>query len=178
MSGINLPNIFRRRKVEPKPHVIPAPEPEFQIPYWITIALTYMGTTEIPGPGSNSLIDEFLEHVGMPSDDDIAWCSAFANHCVIKAGVTGTGKPNAKSFANDPNFIKLDKWMLGCIGVYDRGTEAWMGHVGFPLDTKGKWDRLLGGNQSNRVGINNYDNGKLVGYYWPKGVPYGKIIQE
>ena len=176
MSGLNLPNIFKKRVV-PVPlydtsTTTPAfPPPEFEIPYWLTIALTQVGTTEIVGPsGSNSKIEEYLEVVGMPADDDIAWCAAFANWNLVKAGYKGTGKANAQSFLHDKNFIKLAEPRLGCIVVLKRGTEPWMGHVGFWLDMHKKYIRLLGGNQSNRVGINNYkdDNDTVMGYFWPK----------
>jgi uncharacterized protein (TIGR02594 family) len=172
MSGLNLPNIFRRKKtVPPSPIPEPIQEEKYVIPKWVTIALTFMGTTEIPGPGSNSKIDEFLESVGMPSDDDIAWCSAFANWIMMEADLPGTGKPNAQSFLHSSNFIKIDEPRLGCIVVLKRGNEPWMGHVGFYLDHHKGYIRLLGGNQANRVGINNYGTDKVMAYLWPKSIP-------
>ena len=137
MSGLNLPNIFRRKKVKPVPSPIQPPnpwpehlKPEYEIPYWVTVALTQVGVKEIVGPsGSNPDVEKYLKVVGMPADDDIAWCSGFANWCLIEAGYKGTGKANAQSFLHDDNFIKLDKPRLGCIVVLKRGTEPWMGHV-------------------------------------------------
>lgn len=169
MTGLNFPRF--KKKVEPTPPLPPTPEdllPEFKIPYWLTIGLTQIGTTEIPGPGSNSKIDEYLKVVGMPADDDIAWCAAFANWNLVKAGYKGTGKANAQSFLHSDNFTKLYQPRLGCIVVFKRGSEPWMGHVGFYLDMLKGYIRLLGGNQANRVGINNYGKVKVMGYFWPK----------
>ena len=171
MSGLNLLR-FKKRKVNPFNDVTTTTpvivEPKYKIPPWLTVALTQMGTTEIPGPESNSRIDEYLKVVGQPADDDIAWCAAGANWCVVESGYKGTGKANAQSFMHDSNFIKLDKPRLGCIVVFKRGSEPWMGHVGFWLDMHRKYIRLLGGNQSNRFGINNYKENTVLGYYWPK----------
>lgn len=168
MSGLNLLNIFRK-KVKPVPP--PIIEPKYEIPEWMVVAFNMIGTTEIPGPESNSKIDEFLKVVGMPSDDDIAWCSAFACWDLEEVGLRSTRKPNAQSFLHDKNFIKLDKPIFGCIVVFKRGTEPWMGHVGFFIDLFKGWIRLLGGNQSNRVGVNNYSKDDVLGYFWPKAVP-------
>jgi len=170
VSGLSF--LRFKKKVAPPPPPVPGPDdlvPEFEIPYWLTIALTQIGTTEIVGPGgSNSKIDEYLSVVGMPADDDIAWCAGFANWNLVKAGYKGTGKANAQSFLNDDNFIKLAEPRLGCIVVFKRGTEPWMGHVGFWMDMHKRYIRLLGGNQSNRAGINNYKLDTVMGYFWPK----------
>lgn len=166
MSGLKISNLFRRKEVVPYP--LPRPTLEYEIPYWLTIALNQIGTTEIPGPGSNSKIDEYLKVVGMPSDDDIAWCSGFACWCLEEAGIRSTRKPNAQSFLRDKNFIRLEKPRLGCIVIFKRGSEPWMGHVGFYLDSLKGYIRLLGGNQVNRVGINNYGKNKVMAYLWPK----------
>ena len=172
MTGLSVPR-FRKIK-EAKDSLIrppepwPIEEPRYKIPPWLTVALTQIGTKEIPGPGSNTEIDEYLKVVGMPADDDIAWCSGFACWSLEEVAVRSTRKPNAQSFMDDNNFIKLDKPRLGCIVVFKRGSEPWMGHVGFYLDISKGYIRLLGGNQSNRVGINNYSEKTALGYYWPK----------
>ena len=172
MSGLNLLKIFGRKKVTPAPPPQPTPEdlvPEYEIPYWVTIALTQVGVKEIVGPGgSNPDIEKYLAVVGMPADDDIAWCSGFACWNLEEAGFRSTRKPNAQSFLNDSNFIKIDKPRLGCIVVFKRGTEPWMGHVGFYMDMHKRYIRLLGGNQSNRAGISNYKEDTVMGYFWPK----------
>ena len=171
MSGLKISNFFGKKLKETKDSLIqPLPESvlKYDIPYWLTVALTQVGTTEIPGPESNSKIDGYLKTVGMPSDDDIAWCSGFACWCLEEAGFKSTRKPNAQSFLHSRNFIKLDEPRLGCIVVLKRGTEPWMGHVGFWLDMYRRYIRLLGGNQANRVGINNYKEDTVMGYFWPK----------
>lgn len=173
MSGLKSLNIFGfGSKLKETKDSLLQPEsltvPKYSIPLWLTIALNQIGTTEIPGPGSNSKIDEYLKVVGMPSDDDIAWCSGFACWCLEEASYKSTRKPNAQSFLHSTNFITLAEPRLGCIVVFKRGSEPWMGHVGFWLDMYRRYIRLLGGNQSNRVGINNYKESDVMAYLWPK----------
>lgn len=141
----------------------------YKIPYHLTIALSQLGTTEIPGKQSNSKIDEYLKTVNIPGNDEIPWCSAFINWCLLQADIQPTGEPNARSFLRFGERLSLPD--LGCIVVLSRGTKSWQGHVGFYLDYHRGLIRILGGNQKNRVGINAYSVKKLLGY---RRVEYGE----
>ncbi len=141
---------------------------KYKIPYHLTIALSQIGTTEIPGKESNSKIDEYLKSVNIPGNDEIPWCAAFANWCLITADIPGTGLPNARSFLDymrgggeDRNIVSPE---LGCLVIFSRGTQSWQGHVGFFLDYYKGMVRIIGGNQKNRVGINAYSVNRLLGY--------------
>ena len=137
-------------------------ERKYNIPYHLTIALTQIGTTEIPGTKSNSKIDEYLKMVGIKGDDEIPWCSAFVNWCLLEAKCQPTRKPNARSFLEFGQELKRPE--LGCVVVLSRGTQSWQGHVGFYLDHHRGLISILGGNQINRVGVNKYSDKKLLGY--------------
>lgn len=130
----------------------------------LLIALSELGQAEIPGDKDNPRISEYLATVGMPGDDEIAWCSAFVNWCLKQADISGTGKPNAKSFLQwgyqTPGFKP------GAVAVFNRGNQEWMGHVGFCLDETPSWLYILGGNQNDRVSIRPYSKSKLVSYRW------------
>lgn len=154
--------------------LIPTPR-KYEIPYHLTIALNQIGTTEISGDKSNVIINRYLKTVGQKGDDEIPWCSAFVNWCLIEANLPGTGKPNARSFLDyrrEEQGVSTELAFpeLGCLVVLSRGTKSWQGHVGIYLDHHRSLIRILGGNQKNRVGINAYPSNKLLGY---RKVEYG-----
>ena len=143
------------------------------VPPWLEVAFEEIGTYEIVGVEDNPRIIEYLETVkgGLPKDttlhDEIAWCAASHNWCYKQVGIKGTNKPNARSWLKFG--IRLTEPRFGCTVVLKRGKEAWMGHVGFFLDQHSGFVRLLGGNQKNRFGINNYKIADVLDYRWPKG---------
>ena len=121
-----------------------------------------IGTKEIVGPGSNPEVEKYLKTVGMPSDDDVPWCSAFVNWVITKNKIKGTGKANARSWLS---WGEATDWPeIGDIVVLSRGQSKWQGHVGFFLDANNDYIYILGGNQSNRVGVNRYHISRLLGY--------------
>jgi len=132
------------------------------VPTPFIIALSQIGIKEIPGPESNSQIDEYLKTVGQKSDDSIPWCSAFVNWCLEQAGIEGTGNAMARSFLNWSTSLHIPK--VGCIVVLKRGTQPWQGHVGFYIDTAYTWVYILGGNQSNQVCIRTYPLEDVLSY--------------
>jgi uncharacterized protein (TIGR02594 family) len=70
----------------------------------------------------------------------------------------------AKSYLNYG--VRLDKPKYGCIVVFTRGASS--GHVGFyvgegPLGMM----KILGGNQGDKVCVENYTTMRVLGYRWP-----------
>jgi uncharacterized protein (TIGR02594 family) len=130
------------------------------IPRHLDKALCELGQQEIDGSEANPRISEYLETVGQGSSDEIPWCAAFVNWCVPQ----GTNLASAKSFLNWG--YRIDKPRLGCIVILNRGTQPWMGHIGFYMDEVGDYIYLLGGNQSNKVSIRGYNKNRLRGYRW------------
>ena len=147
------------------------------IPPYLAFAFSLIGTMEIKGKKSNPIIDDMLATVGMPSDDDIPWCSADINYCLIQTGFRGTNKANARSFLSYG--VKIATPIFGCIAVYSRGDPTgWKGHVAFYLDQEGGHDIVIGGNQDNRHGIDFYQRDRLLGYRLPvlvKSTPNAQI---
>ena len=178
MSG-GLPKIFSKNKpLNEMPSYVDMPLEDtsstftvrtWNVPSWLDVAFGEIGILEVVGDKDNPRIIEYLSTVKLPKDmklhDEIAWCSASHNWCYIQAGLKGTNKANAKSFLNWG--IKLDKPKFGCTVIFNRGTEAWQGHVGFWLDERAGYVVSLGGNQSNRFGINLYKVSDVEGYRWP-----------
>jgi uncharacterized protein (TIGR02594 family) len=117
---------------------------------------------EIPGERANKRILEYLRTCGISGDnDEIHWCSAYINWCVIKAGYKGTNSLLARSWLKRGTI--LTKPRLGCIVIFERG-KPWQGHGGFYLDKNNDVIFTLGGNQSDRVGVNGYLERRVVGY--------------
>jgi len=130
------------------------------IPRHLDKALCELGQQEISGAEANPRISEYLVTVRQGLSDEIPWCAAFVNWCLPN----GTGLANAKSYLHWGYKIKEPK--LGCIVIFNRGTEKWQGHVGFYLDEVGDYIYLLGGNQGNKVSIRAYNKNALRSYRW------------
>ena len=100
--------------------------------------------------------------------DTNAWCASFVNYCLMLARYPmSQNKARAKSFSNDPNFLKIDKPIYGAIAVYGRKGG---GHVAFVYGKQKKSDKLivLGGNQGDMITfVARSSTSSLVGYYVP-----------
>lgn len=136
-------------------------------PAWMREANSQIGLRELPGSEHEQRVLEFFREAGHPGikDDETAWCAAFANSMLYRAGIRGTGMLTARSFLEwgEP----LEDPIEGCIVVLKRGTSAWQGHVGFFVRKTDSYVWLLGGNQSNSVSIARYPLSSLLGYRWP-----------
>lgn len=153
----------------------PLPTNAFE-PTWYRIALAEIGVQEETGPGDNPRIVEYLATttLGGGQHDEVAWCSAFANWCLKRAGMMGTGKANARSWLSWGQRLEAPK--LGCVVVFSRDSAGPLsGHVGFYVSSSVKHPtthvRVLGGNQNNRVQIADYARSRLLGCRWPRLTP-------
>lgn len=136
-------------------------------PLWLTKARELVGLKEIVGSQHERKILDFFAEAGHPEihDDETAWCAAFANAMLRRAGYAGTGALNARSFLNWGT--KLSQPKLGCIVVFKRGNSSWQGHVAFFIADRGSTVEVLGGNQGNAVSITRMSKADVLGYRWP-----------
>lgn len=137
-------------------------------PSWLVPAFGELiaGVAEIPGPASNARIDKYLATVGLPSDDAIPWCAAFANWTLTEAGIGGTRKASARSFIG---WGEPCEYRVGAVCVLARGDpKGWQGHVGFVVGQEPGRVFLLGGNQGDAVSVAAFKTSRLLGYRWPK----------
>lgn len=154
------------QKVADSPIQTPPANVDVSSAPWMKFANEQLGQKGIKGPGTNPEVGKFYAAVGLATNqDDIAWCSAFANWCMKQAGVKGTGNALARSWMQWGK--KLDTPRYGCVCVFSRGGDTVHGHVAFYLADAGDKIEVLGGNQSNSVRTQKYLKSTLLGYYWP-----------
>ena len=92
----------------------------------------------------------------------IAWCAAFANAVLKKAGYDTTESLVARSFLIYGERTRRPQ--KGDIVVFSRGRRG--GHVGFFMgyDETGKYVLVLGGNQRKQVNVVRYPRRRVLGY--------------
>jgi len=136
-------------------------------PKWMTLAKGEIGTKEGHGPRDNPKVLKYYGEAGhgWVKHDSVAWCAAFANAMLSRAGEPGTSSLAARSFLQWGKKLKAPKY--GCVTVFKRGRSSWQGHVGFYVRTVGNTIEVVGGNQRDAVNIRRYPKSKLLGYRWP-----------
>ena len=139
-----------------------------QKPNWITFAEAEKGIAEIEGPTHSPRVLEYFTTTSWnPQNDETAWCSAFVNWVMIKAGYAGTNSAQATSWADWGK--KLDEPAYGSIGVidWDGSGPGWQGHVGFVVGKNGNFVQMLGGNQGDSVKVSGYNKTKFIAFVVP-----------
>lgn len=133
---------------------------------WMEIANKELGIQEIAGFKHNLRILQYHEATTLKAtDDETPWCSAFA--CWVMEQYKRGSSPASARARDWLNWgIELKSPIYGCIVVLDRGQGK--GHVGFYVGSTKDGIRLLGGNQSNRVCIEEYGVLRVLGYRFPK----------
>lgn len=107
-----------------------------------------------PSPASwNPLVVEFFRSTNTKANNDmIAWCAAFANWCIERAGQAGSKSASSQSFLSR-NFKKTDIPKRGDLAIFtcfdSQGRSLGLGHVTF-FESRVDDRRIsvVGGNQS------------------------------
>ena len=145
------------------------------LPKWIVAAASEIGQREVEGAKSNPRIIEYrkVSQIDLPGDDGIVpWCAIFVNAMLARAGVKGSGSGMARSFAASIGFERLSQPIVGCVTVISSNRGAASGHVFFYTGENGLMFQALGGNQDDAVSVSMFQKRRLVGHFWPKGVPH------
>lgn len=136
-------------------------------PKWYAIAYAERGQRETDGTSDNPRILEYQKACSYNAhNEDVPWCSSFANWVMREAGIKGSGEAAARSWLNWGQ--KLETPRRGCIVVLKRPGSPTNGHVAFYVGEENGRLKLLGGNQENQVKISLYDKSRLLGYRWPR----------
>jgi len=136
------------------------------------LAQRFTGIKEVGGNVDNPQIMAMLKLDNeWPSEDEVPWCSAFANYICWLARLPRSKDLRARSWLNIGIGIQLDQAEPGDIVIIKRGkgeqpgpenTTA-QGHVGFYSGITGDLIEILGGNQSDTVKISRYPRSRLLG---------------
>lgn len=142
-------------------------------PAWLVSAFEEIGITEIAGAAHNPRIKEYHACTGLgATDDETPWCSSFVCFIMQSCDIVSTRSAASLSWLRWGK--ELDKPVRGCVVVFERvGPDGRvvpnLGHVGFWLGESAASGvtYVLGGNQSNQVGINAYESDRILSYRWP-----------
>ena len=109
-------------------------------------------------------VEKSQKGIGGLRGDEIAWCSAFVNWCIERAGLVGRDHLGAKRWKSWTNGMTISDAVPvpGAITVLSRG------HVGFLMYRENGKVLMLGGNQSDMVCLAEYDASGVDSYIWPK----------
>ena len=128
-------------------------------------ARKYLGHAEIGSTNKSPLIDKWATElsgkwlIGQP------WCGTFMAQIFKEAGLySKVPKDFYRAKAWESAGTKLDKPAYGCIVTFTRDGG---GHVGLVVGkTKTGMLKVLGGNQSNAVTIQDFDPKRVTAYRW------------
>ncbi|MGL5447462.1 MAG: TIGR02594 family protein [Rhabdaerophilum sp.] len=141
---------------------------------WLKAAIEEIGQAEVAGAKSNPRIMAYRQFadIKIGGDDSVVpWCAIFINAVLAVVKVKGSGSAMARSFVKHPDFVRLEKPVVGCITVISSSRGPASGHVFFYTGENALFLQGLGGNQNDSVSIEMFQKAKLVGHFWPRGVP-------
>lgn len=130
----------------------------------------YIGIKEMVGKDDHPLILWWLSLCGLqsPVHDETAWCSAYVNGVAWDEGLPRSMSASARSWLRVGREIALADAIVGNdVVILKRGKEPQPGpevihapgHVGIYAGPR----RILGGNQSDMVGIGPFDPARVLG---------------
>jgi uncharacterized protein (TIGR02594 family) len=136
------------------------------------IAQRFTGIKEVGGSVDNPQIMAMLKlDNSWPEEDEVPWCSAFANYVCWLLHLPRSKDLRARSWLNIGFGIPLEAAEKGDIIVLQRGggnqpgpeVISAPGHVGFYAGRFGEFIEVLGGNQSDTVKVSRYPASRLLG---------------
>jgi uncharacterized protein (TIGR02594 family) len=133
------------------------------VPFYI--GFLEFGIKGIAGAAHNPEVQKYFKDSGFKwvTDDETAWCAAFINWCLAKAGLHTSNSLGARSFLKYG--VSTDAPRLGDLVVFWRIKPTGpYGHVGFFVAERAEGIYVLGGNQSNQVNITLFPKSQVLGY--------------
>jgi uncharacterized protein (TIGR02594 family) len=148
---------------------------------WLTIAKAEKGVKVNGAPQQHNqrIIEYHKTTTFKATTDEIPWCAAFVNWCLIQAGKTTCNSAAAIAWLDWGQ--KLEQPRVGAITIihnkakkkgYDASTGSSSGnHVSFLVSQSSSHITLFGGNQSLQVKESVYplERFEVLGYRWPLG---------
>lgn len=148
---------------------------------WMREARRLRGLKEVQGPGSNPIILDWAKDLDIAyGDDDIPWCGLFVAHCIGSTLPTEPLPTNPLGARNWANFGNPTTPVAGAVLVFWRKSKAsGLGHVGFYMTEDAISYTVLGGNQSDQVGLARMPKDRFLEARWPAsaaGLHSGVVI--
>ncbi|KQP61047.1 TIGR02594 family protein [Methylobacterium sp. Leaf108] len=140
-------------------------------PGWLVLAEALNGLKEGKGAANNPEVVKLFADAGFPGikTDSTAWCAAYVNGILERAGHRGSRSLAARSL--EAWGVGLKAPVLGCIATKKRGNSTWQGHTGFVVGASKDQVFLLGGNQSDAVNVAAFKRSEITAFRWPSDVP-------
>ncbi len=137
---------------------------------WMAEADNLSGTEEVLGSGNNPVILDWAKDLDIRyPGDDVPWCGLFVAHCIgatMPGEVLPTNPLGARAWAV---FGDATEPRVGAVLVFWRESpSSGKGHVGFYTGENRNAYRILGGNQSNKVGLALIGKDRLLKARWPR----------
>lgn len=135
-------------------------------PKYLKYARSMIGQREIGATNKAPFLFEIAKKLNVLWLYGQPWCGMFVADCLTRFNY-----PIPKHFYRAKAWLdygkKIDEPCHGCIVIFDRKGG---GHVGFVVG-KNRANQLLvlGGNQSNQVSIQPFNNDRILGYRLPDG---------
>ena len=147
----------------------------------LAVAKEDIGTAEWPGAKQNPDILQMYAYAGVPQKaDEVPWCAAFVGSVLAKVGIQGTGSLAARSYCKWGHAVDIEDARPGDVVVFWReDPKSWKGHVAFYYEMRpnGRQIRVIGGNQKNKVSVQDYPAKTLLAVRRPKA-PRSSIAQS
>lgn len=124
---------------------------------WLDVALREEAAQVVETGASERILTYLATCADLTQDelasDSTAWCAAFANWCMIEAGLAGTGTSWARDWFTWG--VEDSEPGPGSVVVWKRApggnAHGPYGHVSFLIEARERDLVVLGGNQANRV---------------------------
>lgn len=151
--------------------VVTEKKAEPDLPGWLALAADMLGVKEGLGAANNAQVVKLFADAGFPGikTDSTAWCAAYVNAMLERAGHRGSRSLAARSFENWG--VGLNEPTMGCIATKKRAGSSWQGHTGFVVGANKDQVFLLGGNQSDQVSVAAFKRSEIVAFRWPCDMP-------
>ncbi|MEQ8243781.1 MAG: TIGR02594 family protein [Fulvivirga sp.] len=134
----------------------------------LQIAAAELGQQEISGTANNQRIVDYATESGIIgiSNDEVPWCSTFINWVALKAGLSRTNKPNARSWLSVGQNVDSAPEPGDIVIFWREKIDSWKGHVSIFLGFSKDQLRVycLGGNQGNQVSVSAFPTETVLGF--------------
>lgn len=126
----------------------------------------YYGIRQYPAPQHSPTIVRWKKAFwpNIESDSEFSWCAVFMWNICTEFGYEATKSALARDWLKVGTEVKEPQY--GDVVIFSRGSEPWMGHVGFVVRVSKAHGVVytFGGNQSNAVNITAYNSDRVLGY--------------